>query len=319
MLDPIKTSLTDIQKKLLALLTPNSILIGHSLNADLTAIKLTHPFIIDTAIIYPHARGAPLKNSLKFITQKHLQQEIQQGDGSRGHDSVEDARACMELTRLKCKKGLRYASAEPHGENMFLRLSRSKRPGSSNSDTRTGAVVEWRGSGLAHSQQAEVTLQASNSAEFVEMIAKATTNANKDPEFPGGGTDLVWGRYRQLEIERDWWNPTKDPRKRASNPASKADASDTKSKQLRDALAETVETIKAVYDSLPDCTAFVVYSGTGNPLPMWKLQAMHKQFRSEYRTRKWDDLTVQWTDTEEQAMKEAIAQARDGVGFVTIK
>lgn len=56
-LDPVTQTLADIQQKLLYVLTPRTILVGHSLNSDLNALKLTHPFIVDTTIIFPHPRG----------------------------------------------------------------------------------------------------------------------------------------------------------------------------------------------------------------------------------------------------------------------
>ncbi len=104
-MDPVTTTLADIQKELLELLTPRTVLVGHSLNSDLTALKLTHPFIIDTAIIYPHPRGPPLKSALKWLCQKYLGKEIQKGQ--TGHDSIEDARAVLELVKQKCEKGER--------------------------------------------------------------------------------------------------------------------------------------------------------------------------------------------------------------------
>src|SRR5699024_8572156 len=69
-LDPITTTLSDIQQKLLTLITARTILVGHSLNSDLTALKLTHPFAVDTSMIYPHPRGPPLKSSLKWLCGK---------------------------------------------------------------------------------------------------------------------------------------------------------------------------------------------------------------------------------------------------------
>src|SRR6187402_3407311 len=77
MLKPVTTTLQDIQKKLLEILHPRTILIGHSLNSDLTALQITHPYIVDTAIIYPHPRGPPLKSSLKWLAQRYLNRQIQ--------------------------------------------------------------------------------------------------------------------------------------------------------------------------------------------------------------------------------------------------
>ncbi|KAK7228685.1 hypothetical protein V2G26_000855 [Clonostachys chloroleuca] len=59
MLAPVTTTLQDIQEKLLDILHPRTILIGHSLESDTKALQLTHPFIVDTSILYPHPRGPP--------------------------------------------------------------------------------------------------------------------------------------------------------------------------------------------------------------------------------------------------------------------
>lgn len=81
-------------------LSPRTPLIGHALENDLNATRIIHPSIIDTALLYPHPRGLPLRNSLKMLMKRHLERDIQMG-GALGHDSKEDARAAGELVRLR--------------------------------------------------------------------------------------------------------------------------------------------------------------------------------------------------------------------------
>ena len=52
MLDPVTTTLHDVQQKLLKLITPTTIIVGHSLNSDLNALKMTHPFLPSTRRSY---------------------------------------------------------------------------------------------------------------------------------------------------------------------------------------------------------------------------------------------------------------------------
>ena len=52
---------------------------------------------------------------------------------------------------------------------------------------------------------------------------------------------------------------------------------------------------------------------------MSRLQAMQQQFKREYKTKKWDELSVKWTDTEEQELKQAAKDARAGIGFMSVK
>lgn len=78
-------------------------LVGHSLENDLSALRLAHPKVADTAVLYHHPRGPPSKPSLRWLAQKFLERTIQAGEG--GHDSVEDATSCAELLRLKMQNG----------------------------------------------------------------------------------------------------------------------------------------------------------------------------------------------------------------------
>jgi RNA exonuclease 1 len=80
-----------------------TILVGHSLENDLTALRISHSSIIDTAVLYRYNRGRCCKIALRVLAKKFLNREIQ-NTGS-GHDSVEDARAALELALLKIKYG----------------------------------------------------------------------------------------------------------------------------------------------------------------------------------------------------------------------
>jgi len=69
------------------------------LENDLLALKISHDLVIDTAVLYKHPRGASHKTALRVLARRFLSQEIQQS--GNGHDSIEDARATMELALLK--------------------------------------------------------------------------------------------------------------------------------------------------------------------------------------------------------------------------
>ena len=88
------------REELLKHLTPKTALIGHALENDLNSVRLIHPSIIDTVLLYPHPRGLPIRFGLKMLVKKHLDRDIQMG-GAQGHDSREDARAAGDLVRLK--------------------------------------------------------------------------------------------------------------------------------------------------------------------------------------------------------------------------
>ena len=85
-------------------LQPDTPLIGHSIENDLNACRIIHPTIIDTALLYPHPRGLPLRLGLRVLTKQYLERAIQAGGGSSGHDSMEDARATGDLVRIKVRE-----------------------------------------------------------------------------------------------------------------------------------------------------------------------------------------------------------------------
>lgn len=92
-------SLRDVQNDLLGFVNANTILIGHGLENDLRALKLVHMTVIDTSLVYPHYFGMPFRRSLKSVVHSYLNREIQAENC--GHDSYEDARACVELMLWK--------------------------------------------------------------------------------------------------------------------------------------------------------------------------------------------------------------------------
>ncbi|KAL8784933.1 MAG: hypothetical protein Q9213_003675 [Squamulea squamosa] len=322
---PVITTLADIQKRLLDILTPTTILVGHSLNSDLEALKLTHPFIIDTSILLPHPRGAPLKSSLKWLAQKYLGREIQKGHGSLGHDSIEDSRACLDLVKKKCEKGPEWGSMASTSETIFKRLSRAPRGGqhpasSAGGQGKTGAIIDHGSPEKNFGQMASFSIGCSTDAEVVQAVNRAVAGDSDGATIPGGGVDFTWARMRDLEAARGWSNNHRYDLIQMDTPLSQPDnpATESSPSELAEKVAATVSCISQVRASLPPCTLLVVYSGTGDPRDLARLQQMQRTFKQEYKTKKWDQLSVKWTDTEEQALKRACKKAREGLGFVTI-
>ena len=85
-----------------AILSVRDVLVGHSLENDLHALKLYHTSVIDTALSYGHTRGPGYKSSLRYLAREYLDREIQ----CETHDSVEDAKACLDLVKLKLEHGI---------------------------------------------------------------------------------------------------------------------------------------------------------------------------------------------------------------------
>ncbi|XP_052753298.1 exonuclease GOR-like [Galleria mellonella] len=92
-------TLRDVQNDILGFVGTDTILIGHALDNDLRALKLLHSAVLDTCVLYPHAKGFPLKRSLRDLSKEFLGRIIQHDIA--GHSPLEDARAAMDLVLLK--------------------------------------------------------------------------------------------------------------------------------------------------------------------------------------------------------------------------
>jgi len=89
--------------------SPETIVIGHGVQSDLTSLRWIHPRLIDTLIVERGNDDKKTGLSLKKLAEERLGRAIQQG---RGHDSLEDAIATRDLLHwnvLKLSGGLTEA------------------------------------------------------------------------------------------------------------------------------------------------------------------------------------------------------------------
>jgi len=97
-------NIKEVQNDLMGFLNADTILVGHGLENDLRALNLIHSTILDTAVVFPHFNGLPFRRSLRSLVSSYLKRDIQISNW--GHDSYEDARACIELMLWKTRKDL---------------------------------------------------------------------------------------------------------------------------------------------------------------------------------------------------------------------
>lgn len=105
----VTTTLADVQQALRTLLPPDAILVGQSLHFDLHALKMMHPYIIDTGVIFNFSGERNRKTKLQTLAREFLGLRIQ--EGRSGHDSIEDAAASMKLTQLKLANSVEFGDA----------------------------------------------------------------------------------------------------------------------------------------------------------------------------------------------------------------
>lgn len=100
-----KMGLEEARKRVMAIVSAETVLVGHSLENDLRCMRIVHTRVIDTSLLYPH-REKDRKNALRTLTSRFLRRNIQQSD--KGHSSVEDARAALDLALKKIEYGPDY-------------------------------------------------------------------------------------------------------------------------------------------------------------------------------------------------------------------
>lgn len=110
MMKDVTTTIEDVQEFMRENLPRDSIFCGHSLNMDLSAIQIFHPYVIDTSVIYNRTGIRSQKPSLKALAYLFLGKYIQNAH-MIGHDSLEDAITSLELVKLKLVNGLLFGDA----------------------------------------------------------------------------------------------------------------------------------------------------------------------------------------------------------------
>ncbi|KAA8547150.1 hypothetical protein F0562_003584 [Nyssa sinensis] len=123
-LDGVTCSVVDIQKSMKKLLSHGTILVGHSLNNDLQALKIDHARVIDTALIFeygsePNYRRPSLNNLCKSV----LGYEVR--NKGAPHNCLDDACAAMKLVLAKIERGLDNAIPLVH-EGVVAKIDMAK-------------------------------------------------------------------------------------------------------------------------------------------------------------------------------------------------
>ena len=109
-----------------ALAGSDVVLVGHSLECDLHALRVSLPkraCVLDTALLFPlrsNPRGPPSKAALRNLSVWHLRREIQQPRPQAnsaqmlqlGHSPTEDAQAAMDLAVVKLTNGLAFGTPD---------------------------------------------------------------------------------------------------------------------------------------------------------------------------------------------------------------
>ncbi|XP_074280234.1 small RNA degrading nuclease 5 [Silene latifolia] len=267
MLKDVTTSLADIQEEFLKLVYKETILIGHSLENDLLALKISHELVIDTAILYKHPRGGSYKTALRVLSRKFLSKEIQ--DSGSGHDSIEDARTAMELALLKIRKGPDFGLAAPQFTRKKL-LAVLSEAGKKSSFIDDVSIVKRYATGECH---------AFPVSSDEEALSKASKEAKNDK------VQFVWTQFseinsflkKQADDEENFSSRLAElislvtcKNKSSSRKGIKGTVPAT----LKEILTRTDCRIHKLYSSLPTNSMLIVFTGQGDTASVHRLRRM---------------------------------------------
>ncbi|KAF5381153.1 hypothetical protein D9757_009449 [Collybiopsis confluens] len=275
-------------------LTP--ILVGHSLESDLKALKIAHPFCIDTALLYSHPRGRPLKPGLAWLTKKWCGKEIQ-NRGEGGHDPEEDARATIELLWRKVEGGKDFGEFGTDLEGLFDRMGRAvkRRSGSASASTsvsaggagvagekiRTAVVDVGANVTMMHGSKANTSLGCADDEEVVRKFEEAVESH-----------DFLFVRLMGLASVRGWITPRANNNSSdSSNPTSTSPAvpppaplaGEPTHEALSGALQTMSEHLKTIHAAVPPRTALLIFTGHSDPRRMSELSKRKAAFETAIR------------------------------------
>ncbi|KAK9748865.1 hypothetical protein RND81_02G086000 [Saponaria officinalis] len=267
MLKDVTTSLQDIQEEFLKLVYKETILIGHSLENDLLALKISHELVIDTALLYKHPRRGSYKSALRVLARRFLSKEIQ--DSGSGHDSVEDARTALELALLKIRKGPDFGTAQQFTRKKLLSvLSEAGKKSSFIDDV---SIVKRYATGECH---------AFPVSSDEEALSKASKEAKNDK------VQFVWTQFseinsflkKQADDEENFNSRLAEliALVTCTNKSStrKGTKGSSISSTLKEILTRTDCRIHKLYSSLPTNSMLIVFTGQGDTASVHRVRKM---------------------------------------------
>ncbi|KAK0577354.1 hypothetical protein LWI29_031846 [Acer saccharum] len=266
MLSGVTTSLKDVQEEFLKLVYKETVLVGHSLENDLLALKVSHNLVIDTAVLYKHPRGGSYKTALRVLSKRFLSREIQQS--GTGHDSIEDARATMELAMLKIRNGPDFGSPPSFMRRKLLTvLSESGKTSSVIDDI---SIVKRYASESSH-------------AFPVSSDDEALLKARK--EVKNDRVHFVWTQFSELNfhLKKQAEDEAKLNGKLAElislltcdkKPTNKKGFKNSVSSELKEILTCMDTRVRSLYATLPTNTMLIICTGHGDTAIVHRIRKM---------------------------------------------
>ncbi|XVE55223.1 hypothetical protein DITRI_Ditri03aG0142300 [Diplodiscus trichospermus] len=266
MLSGVTTSLQDVQEDFLKLVHKDTILVGHSLENDLLALKIYHDLIIDTSVLYKHPRGGSYKTALRVLAKRFLSREIQQS--GTGHDSIEDARAAMDLALLKIRNGPDFGSPPSFMRRKLLTLL--------GECGKTTSFID---------DISIVKRYASESSHAIPVCSDDEALLKARKEVKNDRVHFVWTQFSELNsyFRKQVEDDVKLNGKLAEmislltcnkKPANRKGAKYNVSTELKEILTRIDARVRSLHAALPTNSMFIICTGHGDIAIVHRLRKM---------------------------------------------
>ncbi|KAL6267125.1 hypothetical protein P5V15_000204 [Pogonomyrmex californicus] len=176
MLHDVTVTLHDVQQTLRTLLPPDAILVGQSLNSDLHTLKMMHPYIIDTSVIFNLTGDRYRKTKLQILAREFLGESIQ--NDKNGHCSTEDSKASMKLVKLKLANSVDYGDAVLLGDRSIKVLKMEMTRDKTKQASKKTEIKKYATSIFNHITKNKGTAAIIGSNEVMSEYSKYLTNSS---------------------------------------------------------------------------------------------------------------------------------------------
>ncbi|KAJ4866484.1 Small RNA degrading nuclease 5 [Raphanus sativus] len=304
MMEGVTTTLRYIQEEFLKLVFKETVLVGHSLENDLVSLKISHNLVIDTAVLYKHPRGGSYKTKLRILAKKFLAREIQMSES--GHDSVEDAKAAMDLALMKIKYGPEFGSPPEMIRKRLLNVL--------NESEKATSIVDSINIVKRYASESSNAIPVCDDDEALSKAMKEVKNRR---------SQFVWTQFSELNTH--FQRRADDPEKlnsrlakmislqTCSSDASAGPEKRPKSKvsaETKVILKKMDERVHALHAALPTNAMFIVCTGHGDTSIVHRVRKMLRDEKSEIGFSREKVVKV---------LEELQAQAEVALCFVGIK
>lgn len=268
MMKDVTKTLKQVQEDVRNLLPADAILVGQSLNCDLSAMRLMHPYVIDTSVIFNINGDRNKKAKLQVLAKTFLNLEIQMK--KTGHSSIEDSIASLKLTKLKLSQDIYYGDAALQEKRKIIDDQTYTGIANSSGDAGVGKEQEqvvattMLSQAMKRCKKSVIVSTNKSDLDVGKFCLRKDMNGDEMPQegithYKESNAKKVISKTREVVVENDFnlshFNIHED--------ASESDENLSEDEKIEQAIDKVDKWIEKVYSSVAKNGLFVVILGAG--------------------------------------------------------